>query len=203
MLGHCLWAVDPQKPCSRAVASAPVAASLVVGGWWRECGPGVPAPWTSRAHLTGRQRSCECSPEDKAGDGSCAGVHSATHTLIQACGLRVPLSWLKWAAWVPDATLPGTSGPVRAGGVGWDVGRALPFCTPLPAGSCGVGESTGLVPGPWPLVGAVPQELSWGSWSPTPARDPALPSSFFSFSSCVSFLFSPCCAGLNGKVARE
>lgn len=71
---------------------------------WSAC------PWTSRAHLTGRQRSCECSPEDKAGDGSCAGVHSATHTpdpslwpqspaLLVEVGCLGSRRYLAWYLW--------------------------------------------------------------------------------------------------------
>ena len=132
----------------------------------------------------GPKKSRECSPEDKPGDGSCDRVHSARHTVIQACDLRVQLS--RWSGLLGFPMLPCLV-PLdllqqRVGWRGWDVGRALPFCTPLPAGSCRGGESIGLVPGPWTLVGAVPQELSWGSRFPHPALDPALPSFLSSFS---------------------
>lgn len=62
---------------------------------------------------------------------------------------------------------------------GWvGCGRALPSAHPC--WQLWVGE-TGLVPDPGPLLGLFPKNCPWGSWSPTPARDPALPSSFFSF----------------------
>lgn len=161
--------------------------------WWAAGGGSVGLEclphWTSRAHLTGRQRSCECSPEDKPGDGSCARVHSATHTLIEACGLRVRLSWLKWAAWVPDATLPGTSGPVRAGGGMW-VGPCLSAHPSLLA-TVGLGKALGWCPDPGPLLGLFPKNCPGAPGPPPPPRTQPFPPSFSPFPDVFPSSFLP------------
>lgn len=126
---------------------------------------------------------------DKAGDGSWLPGYSAH--MIQACGLRVPLSQLKWR-------LPGsqrylawylwTSWGLEWGGIRWGpCSTTHPPC--LLAASVGLGKLWAGALGPG-LVGLFPKNCPGAPGPPTPARTQPFPLPF-SFSSCVSFLFSP------------
>lgn len=76
--GHCLWAVDPQKPCSRAVAKF---CGCISGGGRLVEGGGLERSLLDlQAHLGHWLESWQCLPDELGWRAwKPAGVHSATH----------------------------------------------------------------------------------------------------------------------------